>query len=48
MPQRNGPIQELRKWDWPEKMANCSKKGKDSGEIELGSKPASKIKSCNF
>lgn len=35
--QRKGTAQELRKWDWSEKM------GKDIREIELGSKPAFKV-----
>lgn len=48
MPQRKCPAQELGKWDWPEKMANDRKKGEDSGVVELGSKSAFKIKSCNF
>lgn len=48
MPQRKRPAQEQGKWDWPENMANDRKKGEGSGEIELGSKSAFKIKSCNF
>lgn len=45
MPQRTGATQELAKWDWTEKLLLI--KGEDSGELELGSKLAFKIKSCN-
>lgn len=39
MPRRKDPAQQLGKWDLPEKMVNDRKE--DSGEIELGTKPAS-------